>query len=76
MKELCKMSLRFLWPHGIPNPHQHRDVIRAYAMGWGDVLTGLWISGTISKAASDRWSEELAAIADPDWLPDESWQWW
>ena len=70
MKAKFLEDMRFLWPNGVEDRGQHRDIIRVYAMGWGSALMA-----TGDKAAVEKWVEEYAVIAAPGWWPDLSWEW-
>lgn len=81
MKLSSKQTLRLIFPYEIP-PIQHRDVIRIYTMGWLDSMKMM-----AETSITDKEKESvkgmvrecligLEAIADLDWLPDDSWKWW
>jgi hypothetical protein len=71
MKEQCMRALKMSYPDGVGTAQQHRDIIRVYAIGWGDSLKA---SGNL--IALEAFRTEFAYIADPNWWPNETWAWW
>lgn len=59
-----------LFPRGVSDRRQMRDLALAFCMGFGE---GTWF------ARRSEWAviaPELEAITWPDWMPDDSWKWW
>ena len=71
MKEAFLQSMRLIYPQGVDNAYQHRDVVRIYSMGWCDALMA-----ADQKQAVAAWVEEFRPLADLNWWPDASWRWW
>lgn len=63
--------MRYMYPTGPGNAHQHRDLIKCYSMGWHDALMSV---GDFEEAKA--WLEEFKFLADLNWWPDNSWKWW
>lgn len=70
MKGAFLESMRQLYPDGVNNREQHRDLIHCYSMGWCDALMA-----ANDKAAVAAWCEEFEPISKLGWFPDASWQW-
>lgn len=71
MKESFKRDMRFIYPEGVDNATQYRDLIRTYSMGW--------VSAFMAANDKPRVEEQvpfLREMTDPAWRPDASWKWW
>jgi hypothetical protein len=68
MKEAFKMCMLYLYPGGVANPLQHRDLVRCFCMGWIEALKH-------HNTLTDQELDKLAEIAKEDWMPDSSWNW-
>ena len=71
MREAFRRDMRLMWPNGPASAHQHRDIVRVFAMGWCDALMAVG-----AKEAVEAFVREFASISDPNWWPGESWVWW
>ncbi len=70
MKDAFKRDMLYIYPDGVDNPTQHRDLIRTYSMGWASALVSVG-----SEDALRRWTEEATLIVSEKWMPDLSWEW-
>jgi len=70
MKETFKKAMRRLYPEGV-EPHQLRDLVHCYAMGYADALVR-----ANDKILLRVWAFNTQALAEPNWMPDDSWKWW
>lgn len=66
-----KDAMAHLWPNGVSDRRQVRDVIRIYAMGVVDALMALDKLDAVDACV--QWME---TIVDEQWMPDDSWNWW
>ncbi len=72
MKAAFLKCMRYLYGNSPPsNPAQHRDLIRAFSMGWVEALE---FQG--NTAAMQQSLDSIKAIVHPTWWPDETWRWW
>lgn len=71
MKAKFLECMKYMYPEGITNQHQHRDLIRVFGMGWLECLLA-----TNQDQVASAWLEEWSPYVDLNWWPDESWQWW
>jgi hypothetical protein len=71
MKASCLECMRYIFPDGVANQHQHRDVIRCFMMGWVEAM-----QNSQNSAAVTQFVSEFSHTADLNWWPDESWKWW
>lgn len=70
MKESFLRDMKFIYPDGVDNKNQHRDLVWTYAMGWGSSLIASNQVETLRK-----WADEFEHIKDHNWWPDLSWEW-
>lgn len=71
MKESFLKSIRHMYPVGVGNAHQHRDLVRCYCMGYTDSLIERGDSAAVESLVP-----QLSRMADINWWPDSSWKWW
>lgn len=71
MRESLFRSIRFIYPQGVDNLEQFRDIIRIYYMGYIDAMMKVGNKSEIEKAY--EFGRQMCA---KEWLPDSSWQWW
>ena len=71
MKQAFLESIRYMYPEGVDDLHQMRDLIRIYSMGWCDALMH-----HEDKEGVEKWFAECKVISDLNWWPDDSWKWW
>lgn len=71
MKQTFLKSIRHMYPAGVADAHQQRDLIRCYAIGYCDSLIERG-----DREAVKSLVPEMAAMADENWWPDSSWKWW
>jgi hypothetical protein len=71
MKESFLKSAKLMYPDGVSQAYQHRDLVRVYSIGWCDALVN---SGDMERVR--QWTEEFKPLADLNWWPDDSWKWW
>lgn len=64
-------DMSVIYPDGVP-PAQHRDLVRAYYMGWHRALQR---SGSTTALESFR-GLYAAEIEASDFVPGEKWFWW
>jgi hypothetical protein len=64
--------MRRLCPDGVElNSQQLRTLALVFSAGW---YSGLDSHGCYG--GTDAFLRATRAMADPNWLPDESWEWW
>lgn len=71
MKDAFILSMQHIYPGGVDNMHQMRDLVRVYSMGWCDALMARG-----DKAAVQAWCTEFGPISATGWFPDATWKWW
>jgi hypothetical protein len=71
IKDHFKKSMQYIYPNGVDNPAQWRDLIRVYMMGWFDVL----VANDLKDVAA-TYLEQYEKVSGKGWWPDDSWKWW
>lgn len=68
MKNRFRECMRAMYPAGVTNQHQHRDLARVFFYAWCESLLAADHLREVNELL-----EEYEAIRDPNWWPDESW---
>ncbi len=71
MKLRFREAMKLMWPGGVDDPLMFRDVIRIFSMGWAEAMMKTDNCEEISSYVTN-----FRAIAQQDWMPDDSWKWW
>ena len=61
--------MEFLYPDGLADKHQHRDLVKVFLMGW---IEACHFTG---ENAQDALAVAKQAT-DFNWWPNKSWEWW
>ena len=70
-QKACMASLKSLYPQGVREAQQHRDLIKVYLSGW---LGALKENGVAQNEGLKK--EAMRIACDPNWWPDNEWAWW
>lgn len=70
--ETFQASMRTMYPEGLNNPLQHRDVCRLYFMGYIDSLTH-GVKEAKHAAVLLHYFEQIHVET---WMPTKLWCWW
>lgn len=71
LKERFLICMTIMYPNGVSNIIQHRDLVRVFTMSWVEALLHNNQSEAVQELVAD-----YDILANEEWLPDESWQWW
>lgn len=69
MQEKFKADLRLLYPDGLENSHQHRDLVKVWLMGF---LAAVDIHDEVRPFVLAI----IKPLTDFNWWPDDGWKWW
>lgn len=70
IKNKFKKCMIIMYPKGVNNELQHRDLVRVFIMAWMEALI------LFNPNEARKTLPQYAPITAEDWLPDESWKWW
>jgi len=70
VRESFLRDMKLIYPDGVDNREQHRDLVRTYSMGW---VSSLMEVG--NREAIEKWVKDFAYLSKPGWWPDLSWEW-
>jgi len=78
MLELIKQEFREIgckmWPTGVPNRIQFRDVFWVFLSGW--LASRLNSPDEEIIINTEIWMREHQYMSLDNWWPDDSWRWW
>lgn len=69
--------MKLLYPNGVSDPYQFRDIVRIFIMGY--THRG---ESSMKRAYAEIYLEQVDLLKEiqwttgVDWIPDESWKWW